>query len=107
MSHTYELIKIIGSPFVEEKKEVNQDTLERIYDQAFVDRVALLYLSLHRKDGWSNFLETKYQTLKDRRNRTLDVIASLGATLNRFGLDDYAIFKSLKPYPAKIGRAHV
>ena len=100
MSHTYELIKIIGSPFVEEKKEVNQDTLERIYDQAFVDRVALLYLSLHRKDGWSNFLETKYQTLKDRRNRTLDVIASLGATLNRFGLDDYAIFKSLKPYPA-------
>lgn len=100
MSHTYELIKIIGSPFVEEKNEVSQDTLEKVYDQAFADRVALLYLTLHRKDRWSNFLETKYQTLKDRRERTLNVIASLGETLNRFGVNDYAIFKSLKPYPA-------
>jgi hypothetical protein len=100
MSHTYELIKIIGSPFVDGKKEISQDILEKVYDQAFEDRVALLYLTLHRKTGWSDFLEEKYQAMNDRREKTLNVIATLGTTLNHFGIDNYAIFKSLKPYPA-------
>ena len=100
MTHTYELIKIIGSPFVEALPQVDEEILESIYDQAFADRVALLYLDLHRKKGWSSQLETKYQALRDRREKTLDVITDLGAVLNRFGVNDYAVFKSLKPYPA-------
>jgi len=100
MSHTYELIKIIGSPFTEGVPAVETETLEKIYDRAFADRVALLYLEIHRNKNWSSFLEDKYQALKSRREKTLDVIADLGTTLNRFGLNDYAIFKSLKPYPA-------
>ena len=100
MTHTEEIIKVIGSPFVSGKPEVTEATLEKIYKQAFADRVALLYLEIHRKKDWSDFLEKKYQAMNDRRNRTLDVIASLGTTLNEFGVKDYAIFKSLKPYPA-------
>ncbi len=100
MTHTYELIKIIGSPFVKEKTVTDEKTLEKIYDQAFSDRVALLYLEMHRKEGWSSFLEEKYQALKERRLKTLNVITDLGTTLNHLGVDDYAIFKSLKPYPA-------
>ncbi|PHR23977.1 MAG: hypothetical protein COA36_16315 [Desulfotalea sp.] len=100
MNHTEEIIKIIGSPFIAAQAKVTDETLERIYHQAFSDRVALLYLELHRKESWSDFLENKYQALNDRRHKTLDVIASLGTTLNELAVKDYAIFKSLKPYPA-------
>jgi hypothetical protein len=100
MNHTYRLIEIIGSPFVPEKPKVSEQTLENIYDQAFADRVALLYLDIHRKEGWSPFLEQKFQTLTGRREKTLEVIADLGTVLNRLGKNDYAVFKSMKPYPA-------
>ncbi len=100
MTHTCDLIKIIGTPFVNEKPEVSFNILEKVYDKAFADRVALLYLTLHRKDGWPEALEEKYQKLNDRRDKTLEVVASLGRALNEFNVKDYAIFKSLKPYPA-------
>ena len=71
-----------------------------IYEKAFADRVALLYLTIHRKEGWPSVLEEKYLKLSDRRDKTLDVVVSLGQTLNEFCQNEYAIFKSLKPYPA-------
>lgn len=98
--NTYDLIKIIGSPFVKNTSEVDYSKLESIYDQAFKDRVGLLYLSIYRNENWSNFLEEKFQFLNKRRDKTLDVICSLGQTLNKIDKDNYAIFKSLKPYPA-------
>ena len=100
MTYTYDLIKIIGSPFVDEIPDVPFDVLEEIYDKAFADRVALLYLTIHRSKEWPASLEEKYQNLSDRRGKTLDVVASLGRSLNEFSVKDYAIFKSLKPYPA-------
>ena len=65
MTHTYELIKIIGSPFIEQTPDISFDILEAIYDRAFADRVALLYLTIHRKEGWPEVLEEKYQTHQD------------------------------------------
>lgn len=100
MSHTYKLIKIIGSPFIDDRPKVSYAALEKIYDKAFTDRVALLYLSIHRKNGWPEILEEKYQALNSRRQKTFDVISSLGKALNDFNIEKYAIFKSLKPYPA-------
>lgn len=100
MSHTYELIKIIGSPFIDAQPIIPHTTLENIYDKAFADRVALLYLSIHRENGWPEIIERKYQALHSRRQKTLDVISSLGRALNDFDTEKYAIFKSLKPYPA-------
>ena len=100
MTHTYDLIKIIGLPFVDEIPDVPFEVLEEIYDKAFADRVALLYLTIHRRDGWPGILEEKYKRLNKRRERTLDVVAGLGNDLNQFCHEGYAIFKSLKPYPA-------
>jgi len=100
MLNTDKLIMIIGSPFVDTKPDISFETLEQLYKKAFDDRVGLLYLSIHRKEGWPNALEEKYQTLKDRRNKTLEVIKSLARSLNNFSVKDYTIFKSLKPYPA-------
>ena len=100
MSVTFELIKLIGTPFLENSPTVNDKILENIYDRAFADRVALLYLTLHRRNDWSRILEEKYKRLNERRERTLDVVADLGNDLNKFSVKDYAIFKSLKPYPA-------
>ncbi len=101
MSRTYELIKMIGSPFIDSVPDIDTKTLEGFYDQAFADRVALLYLTIHRdRNEWSPFLEEKYQALSNRRLNTLEVIADLGTTLNGSIPDNYAVFKSLKPYPA-------
>jgi len=100
MVSTFDLIKIIGSPFVKGFPDVPTAVLEKIYDKAFVNRVALLYLTIHRKEGWPAQLEKKYQKLNARRIRTLDIISNLGEALNEFSVKDYAIFKSLKPYPA-------
>ncbi len=101
MSKTYELIKIIGSPFIDKTPEVDQETLTRVYGQAFADRVALLYLTIHRNGkNWNQYLEKKFKVLSLRRENTLRVIGDLGAILNRYGINDYAVFKSLKPYPS-------
>ena len=101
MSRTYELIKMIGSPFVPGLRPMDEEKLEAIYDQAFSDRVALLCLDLHRRQkGLGPVLEKKYQVLNQRRDNTLGVIADIGQTLNPMGTDAYAVFKSLKPYPA-------
>ncbi len=97
---TFDLIKIVGTPFVEGTNDVDEETLDEIYDDAFKNRVALLYLSIHRKEGWAASLERKFIKLNDRRQKTLDVVASLGESMNEYGVDQYAIFKSLKPYPA-------
>lgn len=97
---TYELIRVVGSPFVDKKPEICEARLLSIYDQAFKDRVGLLYLSIHRKPEWHDDLEQKFQNLNERRNKTLEVVSTLGATLNDYGVEKYAIFKSLKPYPA-------
>lgn len=97
---TFELIKIVGSPYLSDVPNVGDDVLEEIYDEAFKDRVGLLYLTIHRKEGWSRSLEDKYQKLNERRQKTLKVVASLGDSLNEYGREKYAIFKSLKPYPA-------
>lgn len=98
--NTFELIKIIGSPYVDKKYDIDDLKLVEIYDEAFKDRVALLYLTIYRKNGWSELLEEYYQKLNSRRNKTLSVVATLGKSLNEFGKNKYAIFKSLKPYPA-------
>lgn len=95
------LFELLGSPFAERSRRTFSDEeLLAVYDHAFPNRVALLYLSLHRREGWDPRLEEKYQALKDREGMTFDVIARLGETLNRWRPDDYVIFKSIKPYPA-------
>ena len=101
MRSTDILINICGSPFVEEQNHSFSDSeLLKAYEVAFPDRVALLYLTKHRKDGWDARLEDKYQALHQRRLMTIKVVASLAETMNSFYSENYVIFKSVKPYPA-------
>lgn len=97
---TRDLVNIIGSPFIDDVPEVNDAILHDVYDEAFRNRVGLLYLSLHRKPGWPEALGEKYRMLHDRMLKTLNVMSSLGASLNTCAPEKYAIFKSIKPYPA-------
>ena len=97
---TQRLIRIVGSPFIGEKQDISIEDLEDIYNHAFKNRVALLYLSIHKKEDWPPGLIEKYNFLNTRRDKTLDVVADLSETLNKFDINQYAIFKSLKPYPA-------
>ena len=71
-----------------------------VYDLAFSNRVALLYLDIHRKPSWSDYLLKRYTELQDRFTKTYSVIADLSTLLNNFCPNNYAIFKSIKPYPA-------
>jgi hypothetical protein len=93
--------ELLGSPFADKPlRRFSDEELLGAYDLAFPNRVALLYLSLHRRPGWDARLEEKYQTLKAREQMTFDVIAQVAKVLNEWGPDEYVIFKSIKPYPA-------
>lgn len=97
----FEIIKTIGSPFVAERSyNPTEKQLIEMYDGAFEDRVALLYLSLYRKSGWSSTLEDLYQKLEKRRIETSSVISEVCGKLNEFCPGGYMVFKSMKPYPA-------
>jgi len=94
-------VELIGSPFLDVPlRRISDEELLEMYESAFANRVALLLLSLHRREGWHAELEKRYQALKMREQKTLEVIAGLGDTLNRICPDQYAVFKSIKPYPA-------
>jgi hypothetical protein len=95
------LIRVIGSPFVaNSRQDLNDDELLNIYDTAFSNRVALLYLGLCRHKGWVSQLEEKYQSLLNRELMTYSVVEKLASLLNAFDAREYVIFKSIKPYPA-------
>ncbi|MCC7004849.1 hypothetical protein IT397_02950, partial [Candidatus Nomurabacteria bacterium] len=101
MINQEKLVKLIGTPFSERiSQNVSDQELLEFYDFAFENRVALLYLSLYRRDGWDQLLEEKYRYLKVREEKTFDVISRLASKLNDFDNENYIVFKSIKPYPA-------
>ncbi len=96
------ILQLIGSPFAPQAEgpAVDDETLLAIYDEAFVDRVALLYLEKYRRPGWAPELEQKYRYLEERRLMTLSVISTLAEHLDTLCPENYLVFKSVKPYPA-------
>ena len=101
MNTTEKLIDLIGTPFMEFKKlDYSDEQLLDMYEYAFPNRVALLFLSLYKREDWDARLEEKYRVLKKREKDTLDVITRLADKLNKFDKNNYVIFKSIKPYPA-------
>jgi hypothetical protein len=98
---TSDFIKLIGSPFTSENPQLRSDKhLEQIYEKAFYERVAPLYLHKFKYEGWSDNLEERFQFIQNREEMTLNVLADLSANLNKWDENGYVIFKSIKPYPA-------
>jgi len=102
LNRTRELINLISSPFVnkEERDLPSNKLLLQLYDNAFNDRVAPLYLHMFRRADWLPELEVHYTFVRDRESMTLTVLSDLAAYLNDWNKDGYLIFKSIKPYPA-------
>lgn len=96
-----QLFEIIGSPFSTSPRQARCDAeLLAAYTVAYPNRVALLYLWLHRRPGWDPLLEKYYQDLWKRYENSLGVIADIARVLNEWNREHYVIFKSIKPYPA-------
>jgi hypothetical protein len=100
-SMTIQLMQIIGSPFAKPVTSFNfsEQYLNQLFELAFENRVELLFLdNLNKIDKIAGF-EERYDQLQQRSVKTLGVIAKAGRLLSSSGIP-YAVFKSIKPYPA-------
>ena len=103
---TFKLLKIIGSPFVnidevgkespKTKKEISD-----LYSYAIKNKIGLLFLeSLRSYEKLEKFgLESEYQKLKTRHYKQLHTAVRITRILDNLNVD-YAIFKSIMPFPA-------
>ena len=90
---TADLIKIIGSPFAQSNHELlSEEVLVQVYEKAFYDRVAPLYLHKFRHKVWSPELERHYIFVRDRELMTLTVLSDLAENLNNWNENGYVIF---------------
>ena len=80
--NTSVLIKYIGSPYVDSKIKLSEDELKDVYELAFKNRVALLLLSKHYSKDWKGFALDKYKMLKNREDKTLEVVVRLANKLS-------------------------
>ena len=98
---TADLVKQIGTPFISDKVQRPCDTyLEQVYEKAFYERMAPLFLHKFRYEGWSSDLEERFRFIQNREETTLKVLSDLADNLNKWDGAGYSIFKSIKPYPA-------
>ena len=80
---TADLIKLIGTPFLQRNRTLpSSKLLLRVYEKAFYDRVAPLYLHKFRRKGWLPALEDHYIFVRDRESMTLTVLSDLAENLN-------------------------
>ncbi len=99
--NTANLVRLIGTPFNSNKFRAPCDKyLEQVYEKAFSERVAPLYLHLLKYEGWSDNLEERFRFVQRREKMTLNVLTELANNLNEWNESGYCIFKSIKPYPA-------
>ena len=104
MNRTVKLLKIIGSPFTPEQKKdlpTNSDEALKLYAYATKNKIGLLYLeSLKDQGKLEEFgLETKYQEEQKKHNEQSITAIRISELFNSFGVN-YAIFKSIMPFPA-------
>ena len=98
---TIDIVTLIGSPFLRNERKIpSEDFLLKVYDKAFKNRVAPLYLNRFYREDWSSQLKGLYAALRERENMTLNVLSDVAANLNAWNKHGYVIFKSIKSYPA-------
>jgi len=101
---TIKLLRTIGSPFIAENKPVipqNREEALRLYEYAKKNKIELLYLtSLKDQEKLKDFgLECKYYEEFKKYNEQLITAVRIAKLLNLSGVN-YAIFKSIMPFPA-------
>ncbi|MEM0203270.1 MAG: hypothetical protein QXO16_04725 [Archaeoglobaceae archaeon] len=101
---TIKLLKIVGSPFAPEQKQdlpKNKEEALELYNHAIKNKIGLLYLDTLQKRGKIHDLglEAEYKKELEKHNEQLITMTRASKLLNSLSCD-YAIFKSIMPFPA-------
>jgi len=99
---TFELIKIIGTPFLrnENKKDIPQSAdFKKLFDYAWENRVELLYLHSLEGSGYLEGFEEKKKNLEERSLLTRKIASDVSRVLQKAGVE-HIVYKTIKPFPA-------
>ena len=97
------LLRTIGSPLLaNEEPFANGTESSELYDLAVKNKIPLLYLEELKQQGKLNKLKMKYEEECARYLKFLDGVGKVSEILDATGVK-YAIFKTIKPYPAVPG----
>lgn len=101
---TIKLLRTIGSPFPSEQKEVSPENKEEaleLYEYATKNKIGLAYLESIKDQGkLEEFgLIEKYEEEQKKHNEQLITASRISELFNSSGVN-YAIFKSIMPFPA-------
>jgi len=103
-SLTIKLLRMIGSPFASEQKQVlpeNKGEALELYDYATKNKIGLAYLESLKDQGMLEELglKRKYEEEKKKHDEQLITLRRISELFNSSGVN-YAIFKSIMPFPA-------
>ena len=104
LSLTIKLLRTIGSPFVSEQKQLSPENKEEaleLYEYATKNKIGLAYLeSLKDQERLEEFgLKGKYEEEKKKHDEQQVTASRISELFNSHGIN-YAIFKSIMPFPA-------
>jgi len=104
LSLTIKLLRTIGSPFALEQKQVlpeNKKEALELYEYATKNKIGLAYLeSLKNQERLEEFgLKRKYEEEKKKHDEQRVTASRISELFNSHGIN-YAIFKSIMPFPA-------
>jgi hypothetical protein len=104
MATTIKLLRVVGSPFTAEQKQEapeNSDEALELYTYATKNKIGLLYLETLKNQGKLEVfrLKSKYEEEKKKHDEQLITAGRISELFNLFGIN-YAIFKSIMPFPA-------
>lgn len=99
MNLTLEMIRVIGSPFENNNRWFyKRNLLSQIMDCANNNKIGLLFLETVKKFSALDEFEPVYQRERERYLKTLVTAQRVGQILEQAGVD-YALYKTLKPFP--------
>lgn len=97
---TLRLLRILGSPMsIGSQAELSSADALDLFEYAFENRIALLYLDSLREKKALSSLNAQYREQNNRYEQSEVTVARLAELLNKAGFR-YAIMKTLKPYRA-------
>jgi len=98
-SSTLRLLRIIGSPFITDTGLLVGDVeAPELYDLAIKNKISLLYLEALKAKGRLIKLKPQYEEARNKYTNFQNALSRAAKILNGNHID-YAIFKTIRPYP--------
>lgn len=93
------LLRVVGSPF-SSAVQMSDDEAEtpELFDLAEKNKMLLFYLETLRQRGELSKLRAEYDEQCQRRKKYIEELTKAAKLLNASGID-YALFKTIRPYP--------